>query len=82
MSATAVMGSTGCVPKPCVTRCSYNCCRKKLGLIPLVCRCGASFCASHLPAEEHSCTFDYRADGLKKLTAAMPTCQGEKFEKI
>lgn len=81
MSATVVMGSTGCA-KPTSIRCSYDCCRKKLGLMPLKCRCGASFCSGHLPAEEHACKFDYRADSLKKLTAAMPNCQAEKVEKL
>jgi len=83
MSATAVLGSTGTVPfKAASARCSYDCCRKKLGLMPLVCRCGISFCSGHFPAEEHLCTFDYRADGLKKLIAGMPTCNGEKVEKL
>ena len=86
MSATAIIsmsGSTGSsMPALKSARCSYNCCRKKLGLMPLVCRCGASFCSGHFPAEEHSCTFDYRAEGLKKLAAAMPRCDGKKVEKL
>lgn len=78
----SVSGSTGASVKPAAARCSYNCCRKKLGLMPLLCRCGAGFCSGHLPAEEHACTFDYRAQGLKNLKAAMPTCQAEKVEKF
>ena len=83
MSAVAVLGSTGAVAsKPASTRCSYNCCRKKLGLMPMICRCGISFCMNHFPAEEHACSFDYRADGKKLLTEQVRSCQGEKVEKL
>jgi hypothetical protein len=45
-------------------------CRKKLGVIEYKCKCGKLFCITHLHAEEHSCVFDYKAEGkniLKKL---------------
>ncbi len=74
-------GTTG-APKPTATRCSYDCCRKKLGLMPLICKCGVGFCAGHFPAEEHKCTYDYRGEAKKNLVAAMPTCQASKVEKL
>jgi len=54
-------------------------CRKKLGLLAFTCRCEGEFCAAHRPPEEHSCTFDFKAEGKAKLTQANPVVNGDKL---
>ena len=58
-------------------------CRAKLGLLPFACRCGGSFCASHISSVAHACEFDYRAHQSKILSEQLDT-KGlhEKVEKI
>lgn len=43
-------------------------CRKKIGLVPITCRCGIDLCATHKYPEEHNCKFDYKESGRKLLT--------------
>jgi hypothetical protein len=57
-------------------------CRKKLGLLPLKCRCTSSFCSEHIVAEEHSCSFDYKKEQEEKLKKAMPVLGNHKLERI
>ncbi|KAL6845499.1 hypothetical protein ACP4OV_024994 [Aristida adscensionis] len=38
-------------------------CMKKVGLTGFVCRCGKTYCGRHRYAEEHGCSFDFRAAG-------------------
>ena len=54
-------------------------CRKKVGLLAFTCRCEGEFCAAHRPPEEHSCTFDFKAEGKAKLTQANPVVNGDKL---
>lgn len=42
-------------------------CNKKVGLMGQKCKCERVFCISHLHAEEHSCTFDYKAEAKENL---------------
>ena len=46
------------------------------------CRCGGSFCCKHRYAEEHSCTFDYKAAGKESLTRENPVVTAPKLPKI
>lgn len=55
-------------------------CKKKVGLLGIVCRCGKMTCISHSAAEEHSCTFDYKADGMKHLSTTMVTVRADRIE--
>ncbi len=52
-------------------RCHGHDCRKKLGLIPLRCRCGHSFCSEHIGTSAHACTYDYKGENVKLLTERM-----------
>jgi hypothetical protein len=50
-------------------------CKKKLGIIEYKCKCGKLFCITHLHAEEHNCTYDYKEEGkalLKKRNDCGP----------
>ena len=41
------------------------------------CRCGLTFCASHL--HEHRCSFDYKATEKERIRRAMPICMPSKL---
>ncbi|XP_062513807.1 AN1-type zinc finger protein 4-like [Corticium candelabrum] len=67
--------------KPTRTRCSV--CQKKTGLATsFECRCGGLFCATHRYAEEHKCTFDYKATGRRLLRQGNPVVEAPKLPKI
>ncbi len=75
------MASSGAgSPGPSRTRCAR--CNKRVGLTGFECKCGGMFCGSHRYAEKHDCTFDWKADGQKKLEKANPVVQARKLEKI
>jgi hypothetical protein len=64
-----------------MSRCSH--CNKKLGLFEYKCKCEKLYCITHLHAEEHNCTYDYKTEGqsqLKKLNDIGPL--SFKLEKI
>lgn len=48
-----------------MTRCEQ--CSKKLGVLEYKCKCGKLFCITHLHAEEHGCTFNYREEAQSIL---------------
>jgi len=58
-------------------------CKTRLPGVALECRCTKLFCSLHLPAMEHSCTFDYRAAGRQLLGKQLDTSGlAEKVDKI
>ena len=48
-----------------MTRCEQ--CRKKLGISEYKCKCGKLFCITHLHAEEHNCTYNYKQEAQDRL---------------
>ncbi|KAL1531480.1 hypothetical protein AAHA92_31611 [Salvia divinorum] len=57
-------------------------CRRKLGLVPHVCRCGGGgFCDSHRHPEDHGCTFDYKGAGKNTIQEQNPTCKSDKMTR-
>ena len=64
-------------------RCYGQDCRKKLGLMPLHCRCGHDFCSEHIGSSAHACTYDYKGENVKLLTEKMDmTGLSVKLERI
>lgn len=64
-----------------MTRCEQ--CKKKLGVMEYKCKCGKVFCITHLHAEEHNCTYDYKKEGhelIKKQIDVGPL--SSKLERI
>jgi len=58
-------------------------CNKKLGVMIYICKCEKQFCVSHLQAEEHQCTYDYKIDGKDKMKKEMIVGQlSDKLERI
>ena len=43
-------------------------CKTSLAVLAYTCKCEKHFCINHLPAAEHTCTFNYRTDGLAQLS--------------
>lgn len=70
--------STTSTPNP--NRCP--CCRKKLALMDMACRCGIRHCQSHRLPEAHACTFDFKTPGRAQLTKQLERCVGAKVERI
>ena len=76
------------IPKPTVElkprpkRCEMTDCKQKLGLTDSVCKCVKFYCIKHRHAETHSCTFDYKGEGMNKLKAQLVEAKGIKVENI
>ena len=63
-----------------MSRCEL--CKKKLGVQEFKCKCGKIFCISHLHAESHNCTFDYRQEGQELLKKTVIGSMDVKIQKI
>ncbi len=69
---------TAAATEPNKSRCKS--CNKKLGLTAFNCRCGDYYCSKHRHAEEHNCSYDYKAVAKKQLTDANVLVQHDKLE--
>jgi hypothetical protein len=58
------------------------CCRKKLLLTDMACRCGIRHCQVHRHPESHACTHDFKSQGRAILATQLESCVGAKIEKI
>ncbi|OQS04402.1 hypothetical protein THRCLA_20892 [Thraustotheca clavata] len=69
-------------PEPVVQKNKSRCwdCKKKVGLTGIECRCGYVFCTNHRFADQHNCSFDYKAADRAELAKRNPG--GGVFEKI
>jgi AN1-like Zinc finger len=68
------------VPVQVSDKCSF--CSKKLGPLSVKCKCSQYFCVRHRLPEEHNCTFDHKASGIRKLSEENPLVQAPKFNKL
>lgn len=57
-------------------------CKKRVGPLIFKCKCNLPFCAKHRVPEAHSCTFDHRSHGIRKLSEDNPQVIAEKFNKL
>lgn len=64
------------------TKCNANGCTKKLGLMPVICRCENAYCAKHRLPETHNCMYDYKLAGKCKLQEENKCITFEKIVKI
>jgi len=74
---TTTNGSTTQVDS---TRCFI--CPRKVGLLGFRCRCNYIFCSRHRHADQHNCSFDYKAMNKAKLEVLNPQITSSKVEKI
>ncbi len=56
-------------------------CKKRLGLIPVACKCGMVTCIQH-KWPDHHCTYDYHAEAVERLTKDNPPVIAEKITRI
>ena len=63
-------------------RCAHGECRKKIKLMGFDCKCKLRFCISHLPAEVHNCTYDYKSEGQNRLKETNQPIVPTKVPKI
>ncbi len=54
-------------------------CRKKLGIIPMQCRCNHYFCSFHRYIDEHQCPYDYKTEEREKLRRDNPRVVPDKI---
>ncbi|DAZ95695.1 TPA: hypothetical protein N0F65_003005 [Lagenidium giganteum] len=55
-------------------------CKKKVGLTAIECRCGFVFCNAHRYADQHACSFDFKAADRAELARRNPG--GGQFGKL
>ncbi|KAF0705617.1 Aste57867_7000 [Aphanomyces stellatus] len=55
-------------------------CKKKVGLTGIECRCGYVYCGLHRFADQHECSFDYKAADMAVLAKRNPG--GGAFNKL
>lgn len=66
------------------TTCKYNNCNKSI-LIPITCKCGATFCSKHIKYRQpqlHDCKYDYRKEFKDVLTKNNPQVINDKIERF
>ena len=63
-------------------RCQADGCRKKLGLVPIQCKCKGYYCAGHRADAEHQCSYDYRAEHRAQLNTSMVKVAGKKLDTL
>lgn len=61
-----------------MSRCTH--CKKKLGVLEYKCKCGNVYCITHLHAETHSCTYDYKEEGKTLIKKQIDV--GKLVEKV
>lgn len=67
------------LPKKKRNRCAQ--CRRKLGAFGgIECKCGIIYCTKHRYADEHNCTFDYKAENKQILTKLNPRIVRDKMK--
>ena len=70
--------------EPIIPQDSGKCahCSKRMGPVSFRCKCSLFFCTRHRLPEEHSCNFDHKAVGIRKLSEDNPIVQAPKFNKL
>ncbi|RHY31261.1 hypothetical protein DYB32_003798 [Aphanomyces invadans] len=57
-------------------------CKARLGLTPVSCKCGYTFCQSHRYPETHHCAFDYKRENKRKLELLNPALRPDKLVRV
>ena len=77
-TTTVAISGSGEKNKKC---CPFGDCRYRMKMTDfvIVCRCGGSFCPTHRPAEQHSCSFNYRNAASQTLSTQLHKCAGDRM---
>jgi len=65
-----------------MAKCSFPDCKRKLPLTAYACRCKLLHCQTHVPPEEHKCTYNFHEEHKKSLEKHMSTTMITKAELI
>ena len=57
-------------------------CKKFVSIQAFLCKCGFSFCKKHRLPENHSCSYDFKEEGIRSLRQQNPKMETDKVEKI
>jgi predicted nucleic acid binding AN1-type Zn finger protein len=63
-------------------RCEYDTCKRKLRLMPFICRCKRQFCATHRHSFDHNCTFDFKKHNQEILKKTLVKIDKPKLTMI
>ncbi|EYU25011.1 hypothetical protein ABFS82_06G042200 [Erythranthe guttata] len=69
--------SVSAAPPVAKNRCES--CRKKVGLLGFVCRCGGTFCGAHRYPEAHPCRLNFKETGKITIEKENPVCKADKI---
>jgi predicted nucleic acid binding AN1-type Zn finger protein len=58
------------------------CCKKKVGLLGIECKCGFVHCSVHRLPEEHSCAFNHKKVATDKLKETLVKVYNGKIAEI
>lgn len=64
-----------------VKRCSHSECKKKV-VLDTPCKCTKVFCPMHRMPEDHRCSYDFKTEGKKTLSAELVKVVAEKVLAI
>ena len=62
------------------SRCQFDGCKKKLGLVKINCKCTLYFCPKH--RTNHNCTYDYKNNNKKNQNLIEGNSNFKKIDKI
>lgn len=54
-------------------------CNKRLGILPMICKCGAATCDLHR-WPEHECDYDFKTEARKQLEKQIPLVRFDKMQ--
>ncbi len=57
-------------------------CWTRVGHLGFDCKCGYTFCSKHRHFFDHSCTYDFKAEGKVRIARANPVVQLPKIDKV
>ena len=58
------------------------CCKKKVGMLGITCKCGKLFCTSHMHPESHECSFNHKEFKKEQLTNNLIKLEADKIIRI
>lgn len=62
--------------------CQHAECKKKLMLSDFACRCENYYCGSHRHAESHTCSFNFKGQGVTLLEKQLVKSVASKLDRI
>jgi len=65
-----------------MAKCAFLDCNRKLPLTAYACRCKLLHCVTHLPPENHKCTYNFYEEHQKSLVKNLSTMVIKKSELL